>query len=67
MYQFIDLLKFETRPSSLLNFGMANMAFYSGGSRPKAQGGGGRALFPLALHSFLPTAFFGPKVRGHLP
>ena len=22
--QFIDLLKFETRPSSLLNFGMAN-------------------------------------------
>ena len=23
-YQFIDLLKFETRPSSLLNFGTAN-------------------------------------------
>ena len=24
LYQFIDLLKFETRPSSLLNFGTAN-------------------------------------------
>ena len=26
--QFIDLLKFETRPSSLLNFGTANFVYY---------------------------------------
>ncbi len=27
--QFVDVLKFETRPSSLLNFGMAKKAKYA--------------------------------------